>query len=94
MAVAAAIYQLAMRDEMLPRFAKADMPPVPPPDQPGQPAAAPARAAGEAAKPATDKPAIPGNATPATEKVNSISMERAGKNPAHECWCKRVLLGA
>ncbi len=61
---AAAIYQLAMRDEMLPSFAKADMPPVPPPDQPGQPAAAPARAAREAAKPgnvpaATDKAATP-----------------------------------
>ena len=69
MVAAAAVYQLAMRDEMLPRFAKADMPPVPPPDQPGQPAAAPARTAGEAAKPATDKTATPaGNATPAPKK--------------------------
>ena len=71
---AAAIYQLAMRDEMLPRFAKTDMPPLPPPDQPGQPAAAPTRATGEAAKPAaapaaTDKSASPaGNATPAPKK--------------------------
>ena len=73
MVAAAAIYQLSMRDEMLPRFAKADMPPVPPPDQPGQPAAAPART-GDAAKPAaapaaTDKSASPaGNTTPARKK--------------------------
>ncbi len=64
MVAAAAVYQLAMRDEMLPRFAKADMPPVPPPDQPGQPAAAPARATGDAAKPATDKPAASGPTSP------------------------------
>lgn len=57
MVAAAAVYQLAMRDDMLPRFAKGDMPPVPPAEQPGQPAAAPARAAGEAAKPATAGPA-------------------------------------
>lgn len=69
---AAAIYQLAMRDEMLPRFAKADMPPVPPPDQPGQPAAPPARTAGDAAKPATpgagDKPATSTGGAPAAPK--------------------------
>ena len=41
--VAAAVYQLAMRDDMLPRFTKADMPPKPAPEQPGaQPAARPA----------------------------------------------------
>jgi hypothetical protein len=40
--VAAAIYQLAMRDGMLPRFAKADMPPKPSPEQPGAPQAQPA----------------------------------------------------
>jgi hypothetical protein len=40
--VAAAIYQLAMRDDMLPRFAKADMPAKPAPDQPGTPQPQPA----------------------------------------------------
>jgi hypothetical protein len=40
--VAAAIYQLAMRDDTLPRFAKADMPTKPGPDQPGTPQAQPA----------------------------------------------------
>lgn len=40
--VAAAIYQLAMRDDALPRFAKADMPPKPAPDQPGTPQPQPA----------------------------------------------------
>jgi hypothetical protein len=42
--VAAALYQLAMRDEALPRFQKADMPaPPPPPGQaPARPAATPA----------------------------------------------------
>jgi hypothetical protein len=44
--VAATIYQLAMRDEMLPRFSKADMPPKPAPDQPGGQPAQPARPAG------------------------------------------------
>ena len=38
MVVAWAVYQLAMRDEMLPRFAKADMPPKPPEDRTEQPA--------------------------------------------------------
>jgi hypothetical protein len=33
-AIAAAIYHLAMRDEMLPRFSKEEMPPVPPRGQP------------------------------------------------------------
>lgn len=44
--VAAAVYQLAMRDDMLPRFTKADMPSKPAPEQPGGPAAQPARPAG------------------------------------------------
>jgi carboxypeptidase Q len=57
---AAAIYQLAMRDEMLPRFAKTDMPPLPPPDQPGQPAASPS----PGVKPVTS----PGTSTPSTHK--------------------------
>jgi hypothetical protein len=30
-AIAAAVYQVAMRDEMLPRFKKEDMPPAPKP---------------------------------------------------------------
>jgi carboxypeptidase Q len=53
--VAAAVYQLAMRDDMLPRFAKADMPPKPAPDQPGAPPLQPATPAAqtEPAKPAT-----------------------------------------
>jgi carboxypeptidase Q len=42
--VAAAVYQLAMRDDMLPRFSAADMPPKPAPEQPGTPAAQPAAA--------------------------------------------------
>ena len=33
MAIAAAVYQLAMRDELLPRFTKETMPPLPPPRQ-------------------------------------------------------------
>ncbi|HSM88253.1 MAG TPA: hypothetical protein VLT16_19005, partial [Candidatus Limnocylindrales bacterium] len=41
--VAASIYQLAMRDEMLPRFTRAEMPPKPGP--PGAAPAVPARAA-------------------------------------------------
>ncbi len=41
--IAAAIYQLAMRDDPLPRFSKSDMPPKPAPTpQPGTPQAAPA----------------------------------------------------
>lgn len=46
--IAAAIYQLAMRDDPLPRFTKSEMPPMPPPPPaPGTPAAAqPARPGG------------------------------------------------
>jgi hypothetical protein len=44
--VAAAIYQLAMRDDMMPRFAKADMPPKPASDQPGASQPQPATPAG------------------------------------------------
>jgi hypothetical protein len=36
MAIASAVYHLAMRDEMLPRFTKETMPPPPPPPRPGQ----------------------------------------------------------
>ena len=41
--IAAAVYQLAMRDEMLPRFTKETMPELPksPAAQPAQPAATP-----------------------------------------------------
>ena len=46
--VAAAVYQLAMRDEMLPRFSKADMPAKPAQEQPGGQPAQPARPAGQA----------------------------------------------
>jgi len=38
MVVAWAVYQLAMRDELLPRFAKAEMPPKPPAEPTAQPA--------------------------------------------------------
>jgi carboxypeptidase Q len=60
--VAAAVYQLAMRDDMLPRFTKADMPPKPAPDQPGGQQTQPARPAAQAepakteTQPATSKP--------------------------------------
>jgi hypothetical protein len=39
--VAWAVYQLAMSDELLPRFAKADMPPLPPPDPNAEPSPTP-----------------------------------------------------
>lgn len=40
--VAWAVYQLAMRDDLLPRFAKADMPPLPPPNPNAEPSPSPA----------------------------------------------------
>ncbi|HKF23176.1 MAG TPA: M20/M25/M40 family metallo-hydrolase [Candidatus Angelobacter sp.] len=52
--VAAAVYQLAMRDDMLPRFAAADMPPKPAPEQPAQTTRPAAQT--EPAKPATTTP--------------------------------------
>ena len=39
--VAWAVYQLAMRDDLLPRFAKADMPPLPPPNPNAEPSPTP-----------------------------------------------------
>jgi hypothetical protein len=54
--VAAAVYQLAMRDDMLPRFTKADMPPKPAPEQPGATPAARPAAQAEPGKPATAPP--------------------------------------
>jgi carboxypeptidase Q len=55
MIVAWSVYQLAMRDELLPRLARADMPPKPPEETPAQPAASPARPS-STAKPAATKP--------------------------------------
>ncbi|HEV2834279.1 MAG TPA: M20/M25/M40 family metallo-hydrolase [Pyrinomonadaceae bacterium] len=43
MVVAWSVYQLAMRDELLPRFSKAEMPPKPPDENTTQPAPAPRR---------------------------------------------------
>ncbi len=40
--VAWAVYQLAMRDDLLPRFAKAEMPPLPPPNPNAEPSPTPA----------------------------------------------------
>ena len=53
--VAWSIYQLAMRDELLPRFAKADMPPLPPPNPNAEPSPTPA----PAVKPPRKKTARP-----------------------------------
>ena len=39
--VAWAVYQLAMRDDLLPRFAKTDMPPLPPPNPNAEPSPTP-----------------------------------------------------
>src|SRR5215212_4147005 len=55
MVIAWSVYQLAMRDDLLPRFAKSDMPPKPAEETTAQPATAPVR---------TDAPAKPpANAT-------------------------------
>jgi hypothetical protein len=51
--VASAIYELAMRDAMLPRFAAADMPPLPPETPEGGQPARPA-AAGTTARPGSN----------------------------------------
>jgi hypothetical protein len=50
---AASVYQLAMRDEMLPRFSKADMPPKPEPQTPVQAPTVPNGPATQPAKPGT-----------------------------------------
>jgi carboxypeptidase Q len=75
--VAAAVYQLANRDELLPRFTKAEMPPKPEPETPGNPAngvrtaGAPASSAAPGAtdtvKPATPA-APPGTAGPSPKQ--------------------------
>ncbi len=65
MVAAAGLYQLAMRDEMLPRFSKADMPPVPPPTPapgtlaPAAPTPTPAAKPAEATKPTGMQPIKP-----------------------------------
>ena len=48
--VAWSVYQLAMRDDLLPRFAKSDMPPLPPPNPNAEPSPSPTPA-----KPPTTK---------------------------------------
>ena len=45
MVVAWAVYQLAMRDDLLPRFSKSEMPPKPPEEPSAQPSPAPSRSA-------------------------------------------------
>ncbi len=60
--VAAAVYQLAMRDDQLPRFTAADMPPKPLVEEPGAPVSAQA----QPAKPAAQaEPAKSDTSTPA-----------------------------
>ena len=49
MVVAWAVYQLAMRDDLLPRFSKSDMPPKPPEETSSQPAPPPSRTDAQAA---------------------------------------------
>lgn len=57
MVVAWAVYQLAMRDDLLPRLAKSDMPPKPPEETSAQPATSPARTVAQPKSPAkTTKP--------------------------------------
>jgi len=52
MVVAWAVYQLAMRDDLLPRFAKSEMPPKPPEETSSQPATSPVRTDAQAKPPA------------------------------------------
>jgi carboxypeptidase Q len=57
MVVAWSVYQLAMRDELLPRFAKAEMPPKPREEGPAaQPATPPSRNERPAARPTRPRP--------------------------------------
>jgi Zn-dependent M28 family amino/carboxypeptidase len=58
MVMAWAVYQLAMRDDLLPRFAKTDMPPKPAEETIAQPATPPARPEVQA-PPKTTKPKTP-----------------------------------
>ncbi|HKT51942.1 MAG TPA: M28 family peptidase, partial [Candidatus Angelobacter sp.] len=71
--VASAIYQLAMRDDMLPRFAKSDMPPKPEPE------------GAQTASAGTGTPAQP--AAPASgnkQAAPDASGHPASKGPAHK----------
>jgi carboxypeptidase Q len=56
MVIAWSVYQLAMRDELLPRFAKADMPPKPPEEPTAQPATPPTRPSAQTKPAKTPKP--------------------------------------
>jgi len=55
MVVAWSVYQLAMRDDLLPRFSKADMPPKPAEETSAQPATTSERTEAQAAKPPAKK---------------------------------------
>jgi Zn-dependent M28 family amino/carboxypeptidase len=55
MVVAWSVYQLAMRDDMLPRFAKGDMPPKPADETSSQPATQPVRTDAKTTRPAANK---------------------------------------
>src|SRR5256885_12110590 len=56
MVVAWSVYQLAMRDELLPRFSKADMPPKPAEETTSQPATPTTRTDAQAKPAKTAKP--------------------------------------
>ncbi|HET7873205.1 MAG TPA: M20/M25/M40 family metallo-hydrolase [Terriglobales bacterium] len=73
--VAAAVYQLAMREEMIPRFTAAEMPPKPEP--PGTPGAQPAVQAGGTPAGGATKPANGG----AAAKPATGGAEGSGKSP-------------
>ena len=79
MVAAATIYQLAMRDEMLPRFTKADMPPMPEPETPGATPATPVRTAGAPAQSGT--PAQTGSPSTTPGKPNA-EPAKPGTAPA------------
>lgn len=54
--VAWSVYQLAMRDELLPRFAKADMPPLPAPSPSAEPSPTPTKPAARPPRKRSTKP--------------------------------------
>jgi hypothetical protein len=56
MVVAWSVYQLAMRDEMLPRFSKSDMPPKPPEEPSAQPSPTPRRTDSSSGSPSRSTP--------------------------------------
>ena len=61
MVVAWAVYQLAMRDDLLPRFSKADMPPKPAEEPTARPATPAVRTEGQANPPARTRPRTNGS---------------------------------